>query len=923
MIAWTRNGIRIAETTPEGDIRVIVPGPDADLLLGWARDGVPALKSEAHGGQIVEVRSLRQRDDPGFWLAVQAEAEAEGLVHDASPSPEALIEKAARLLGGKGGAQGDEDEAPEAPSKPPKRAQKLDTDPLAPGAGRPPPGGDPRADRGDVSPTTDSKAHSNELERLQGRIEEIHEKLREVEHLCSGETVPMFNALKADMRRLHGDPHPKQVGHLETKVEAFRRYVARLVAGAHKHSVGRKRKAAAKSARALLKAIQTELGPPQWPNRAEHPFVGVVTLPGGLVVNVETEAGGTRSGTDPDGHEWSVVMPAHYGEIAGTLGTDGEPLDVFVGEDLAAAHVYAIAVVDPNTGLHDEDKLFVGFPTRSDAEACFRAAYDRRDLKLGVRKLTVPEFQTWVADHRNHGRRIDEGSGMAKAKGAGCDAVDKRMSKASAECCKECAKCKTGRGTCSCGDKCSCEKCGGMKRAGRALAAAASLRKAAAGDTPSPDMGGRLAAAVAAVGGDLQVCDWDSRVVVAECGTSASLLGFRYDDDASGISLGPPVPMQRTTSYELVKGERVMCRRYSPLVAPLQKGGPYIGPKGGKWADPDHKVAWKEGGAPAGGTHDERGEHYKVLVPGLSEAVAHHHAQQASHKSAAATLNAKGGTGTAIASVHDVAAKAHGDAAEAHRSAMIKPDPKALNTARDKSDLAHHMNAAVEAIHDNATKTGTHPFPPPKPVDVEARTAEASKHKAAAAESRKDKAFSTMEARQAAKEKFRAGYRAAAEVHGHHAAYHDAMAAHHEAAIKGDHEAAAAHLKEAKHRRETANAVHTKARPNDTWGKLKSSPYEGDVEAKKSAREARADAPADFAAALTRSGRSGDALGGMMRALEGVKPPAPAALPPQGDGVPVDRPIPRGPTSRHAAFVAALVAGAAPLATPAKPPIKR
>jgi len=31
-------------------------------------------------------------------------------------------------------------------------------------------------------------------------------------------------------------------------------------------------------------------------------------------------------------------------------------------------------------------------------------------------------------------------------------------------------------------------------------------------------------------------------------------------------------------------------------------GGPYIGPRGGKWADPQHTVPWKAGGASSGDT---------------------------------------------------------------------------------------------------------------------------------------------------------------------------------------------------------------------------------------------------------------------------------------------------------------------------------
>lgn len=34
--------------------------------------------------------------------------------------------------------------------------------------------------------------------------------------------------------------------------------------------------------------------------------------------------------------------------------------------------------------------------------------------------------------------------------------------------------------------------------------------------------------------------------------------------------------------------------RWSPDMTQLAKAGPYIGPRGGKWADPDHKIPWRE-----------------------------------------------------------------------------------------------------------------------------------------------------------------------------------------------------------------------------------------------------------------------------------------------------------------------------------------
>lgn len=158
------------------------------------------------------------------------------------------------------------------------------------------------------------------------------------------------------------------------------------------------------------------LQPPPSPNRKLYPYTGTIHLPGRLTVLVETAKGETRSGTDEDGRNWSVRMPAHYGEIKGTRGTDGDPLDVFVGPEPFAPYVYLVAIKDPATGLHDEDKAMWGFGSKADAMRCFRSTYDRNDLLLQVRKISTAEFLHWVHNHGKAGSRNTAGVEMRKAR---------------------------------------------------------------------------------------------------------------------------------------------------------------------------------------------------------------------------------------------------------------------------------------------------------------------------------------------------------------------------------------------------------------------------------------------------------------------------------------------------------------------------
>jgi len=96
----------------------------------------------------------------------------------------------------------------------------------------------------------------------------------------------------------------------------------------------------------------------------------------GLPISIENRKGSIRRGVDPDGNEWETKHKQPYGYIPGTKGPDGDAVDVFVGPNADAAHAYVVHINDPETGEYDEDKVFLGFDSRSGAISCFRQHYD-------------------------------------------------------------------------------------------------------------------------------------------------------------------------------------------------------------------------------------------------------------------------------------------------------------------------------------------------------------------------------------------------------------------------------------------------------------------------------------------------------------------------------------------------------------------
>lgn len=112
-----------------------------------------------------------------------------------------------------------------------------------------------------------------------------------------------------------------------------------------------------------------------------------------LFLDIENPAGSVRSGKKPDGSTWSTTMANDYGEIRGTEGVDGDPVDVFVGPQPDAPMVY---VVHQNTvdqwDKFDEDKCMVGFASLAAAKTAFLANYDDPRFLGPITELTAGDF---------------------------------------------------------------------------------------------------------------------------------------------------------------------------------------------------------------------------------------------------------------------------------------------------------------------------------------------------------------------------------------------------------------------------------------------------------------------------------------------------------------------------------------------------
>lgn len=116
----------------------------------------------------------------------------------------------------------------------------------------------------------------------------------------------------------------------------------------------------------------------------------------GMSINVETEIGDERSGVGEDGKTWRHVYEFPYGEVDGTQGADGDPIDVYLGPTEDAPMVF---VIHQNflAGSYDEDKVMLGFLSEQAAVDAYQAHGPVWGFG-GVEPMTLEEFKRDYVD---------------------------------------------------------------------------------------------------------------------------------------------------------------------------------------------------------------------------------------------------------------------------------------------------------------------------------------------------------------------------------------------------------------------------------------------------------------------------------------------------------------------------------------------
>lgn len=116
----------------------------------------------------------------------------------------------------------------------------------------------------------------------------------------------------------------------------------------------------------------------------------------GMNIAIENPVGSTRKGVDAQGVEWQTQMTAHYGYFDGTLGADGDELDVFIAVNTPHDYDGKVFIMNQldQKGNFDEHKVMLGVASDHEAAALYRAHYDEQFNGIGqIIEMTIEQFK--------------------------------------------------------------------------------------------------------------------------------------------------------------------------------------------------------------------------------------------------------------------------------------------------------------------------------------------------------------------------------------------------------------------------------------------------------------------------------------------------------------------------------------------------
>lgn len=130
-------------------------------------------------------------------------------------------------------------------------------------------------------------------------------------------------------------------------------------------------------------------------------------------ITIEQPQGSVRRGTDANGKQWESKMNNTYGYIRGTVGVDGDHIDVFLSNDINGWDGRKVFVVDQYNpdGSFDEHKVMLGFNDADEAKGDYLANYEQgweNGRRIDVSAVNLEDFEKWIESSKRKTKPFSE-----------------------------------------------------------------------------------------------------------------------------------------------------------------------------------------------------------------------------------------------------------------------------------------------------------------------------------------------------------------------------------------------------------------------------------------------------------------------------------------------------------------------------------
>lgn len=119
----------------------------------------------------------------------------------------------------------------------------------------------------------------------------------------------------------------------------------------------------------------------------------------GLNISIENPQGSYRYDLKNTPPKWKTLMRHHYGYIRGTVGQDGDQIDVFVKPGTPDDFNGTVFVIDQvkRNGAPDEHKVMLGFASVREAREAYLSNYTKGWRGLGaITAVAMADFKQWL-----------------------------------------------------------------------------------------------------------------------------------------------------------------------------------------------------------------------------------------------------------------------------------------------------------------------------------------------------------------------------------------------------------------------------------------------------------------------------------------------------------------------------------------------